>query len=85
MAYYAKKLGAVEVQKILGKESIDSEHEAKSILNFLDQMCPKVAEDAANGVVVLNQVVHTTDAEKVCNVIEDYIEEAGYGNLLDDE
>ena len=85
MTYYAKEFGAVEVQKILEKESIDSEHEAKSILNFLGQMCPKVAEDATNGVVVLNQVVHTTDAEKVCNVIEDYIEDAGYGDLLDHE
>ena len=30
----------------------------------------------------LRQPIHTTDAEKVCDVIEDFIEKLGYGHLL---
>lgn len=82
MAHYASEFDAIEIQKILAKESIDSKDEAKSIIDFLNRMCPKVAEDAKKNVRVLNQVVHTTDAEKVCNEMEDYIEEIGYGDLL---
>jgi len=81
MAYYAKELDNKKVQEILQKESIDTELEAKEILNFLDSMCEQVAVDSKSNIVVLRQPIHTTDAEKVCDVMEDFIEELGYGHL----
>ncbi|WP_148212571.1 hypothetical protein [Hahella chejuensis] len=78
MQHYAEEFKDSEVLLVLEKESIESENEANSVLNFLDSMCKKVQEDMESGVVVLNQKVHTTDAEKVCDVVEDYIEGLGY-------
>ncbi len=46
-------------------------------------MCDHVLEDSKNNVEVLNQAVCTSDAEKVRDVIEDYIEEAGYEYLVE--
>lgn len=83
MVYYAGKLQDESVLSILNKLSIENEGEAKSILVFLNSMCDHVVEDSKNGVVVLNQAVCTSDAEKVCDVIEDYIEEIGYEHLVE--
>jgi hypothetical protein len=83
MKYYAAELGSETVKVVMEKQAIESEDEAKEILIFLDEMCSKVSIDAKDNVVVLNQPIHTSDAEKVCDVIEDYIEELGYGNLID--
>ncbi|QFT53278.1 hypothetical protein [Microbulbifer sp. THAF38] len=78
MSYYAQKLSNQKVLNILQKDSIESEDEAKDILLFLDSMCTEIAQDAQNNVVVLRQPIKTSDAEKICDVIEDYIEEIGY-------
>jgi hypothetical protein len=83
MKYYAAELGSETVKVVMEKQAIESEDEAKEILIFLDEMCSKVSIDAKDNVVVLNQPIHTSDAEKVCDVIEDYIEVLGYGNLID--
>jgi len=48
------------------------------MISFLAVMSEQVAIDANNKVTVLRQIVCTTDAEKVCDVIEDYIESLGY-------
>ena len=78
MAHYAKELDDKAVLSILEKGAIESEDEAKDTLSFLDSMCDRIAEDTEAGIVVLNQPIHTTDAEKICDAIEDYIEELGY-------
>ncbi len=78
MTHYASLLKREKILLILEKESIDSELEAKYLLGFLDELCEKVIEDAKANVIVLNQPIHTTDAEKICSVIEDYVEQAGY-------
>lgn len=83
MKYYASELGRETVKSVIKKQAIESEDEAKEILIFLDEMCSKVSVDAKENVIILNQPIHTSDAEKVCDVIEDYIEELGYGNLID--
>lgn len=83
MVFYAEKLNDNAVLSVLNKLSIDTEDEAKSVLAFLDSMCEIVVEDSKNKVVVLNQAVCTSDAEKVCDVIEDYVEEAGFAHLVD--
>lgn len=83
MFHYASQLENDDVLNILEKKSIESKTEAECILQFLDNLCEKIAEDSINKIVILNQPIHTTDAEKVCNIIEDYIEELGYGDLLD--
>jgi hypothetical protein len=42
--------------------------------------------DARNKVSVLeNEPVHTSDAVKVSEVVESYLEERGYGHLLPDD
>jgi len=82
LSYYANILKNERVIEILNKESIDSKNEAKELYLFLEPMCNKIAEDAKNGTTVLRQPIHTTDAEKICNIIEDYIEEIGYENLI---
>ena len=83
MSYYAKKLNDESVLSVLKKLSIESEDEAKNVLSFLNNMCDLVLEDSKNSIVVLNQAVCTTDAEKVCDVIEDYIEDIGYEHLAE--
>ncbi len=83
MAYYAKQLNDETVLRVLSNLSINTEDEAKRVLSFLEIMCDHVIEDAKNNVVVLNQSVCTSDAEKVCDVIEDYIEEIGYEHLVE--
>lgn len=83
MRHYAEELHDEKVLSVLRKESIDSESEAKDILDFLDSMCKKIATDAKNNVVILRQPIHTTDAEKICSIIEDQIEELGYGHLFE--
>ena len=84
LSYYADTLNSVEVKDILNKKRINTEHEAKSLLKFLDEMCVQVAKDTNAGVVVLRQKVATYDAEKVCSVIEDYLEDIGYGYLTEE-
>ena len=74
MSYYALKIENRNVLAILKKESIDSEQEAKEILTFLNSMCDKISEDAKENINVLHQPIHTTDAEKICDIIEDYVE-----------
>lgn len=83
MSYYAEKLNDESVLSVLNKQSIESEVEAKNVLNFLSNLCDHVSDDSKNNVVVLNQAVCTSDTEKVCDVIEDYIEEIGYEHLVD--
>ena len=85
LIHYAEALKAEAMSEILLKESIDNEEEAKTILGILDEMCVRVAEDAKAGVVVLNQVIQTADAEKVCSAMEDYLEDLGYGALFEDD
>ncbi|WP_444943399.1 hypothetical protein ACJJIK_16845 [Microbulbifer sp. ZKSA006] len=80
MSYYASKLSNQEVLDILQKNSIESKREAKDILLFLDSMCIEISKDAQNNTLVLRQPIKTVDAEKVCDIIEDYIEAIGYGN-----
>jgi len=82
MSYYATKLENKNVQVVLKNESISSEQEAKDVLLFIDLMCKKIAEDEKKNVIVLHQSIRTTDAEKICDVIEDYIEELGYEYLI---
>lgn len=83
MSYYAKKLRDDGVISVLDKLSVDNKDEAKKLLSFLDKMCSHVKEDSINNAVVLNQVVCTSDAEKVCDIIEDYIGKIGYKNLVE--
>lgn len=86
MAHYAFDVGAVPVQGILEKRSIDNAVEARAVLDFLEVMCRRVAEDAKLGVTVLpGEKVATYDAEKVCEVVQSHLEELGYGDLLSDE
>ncbi|WP_444929443.1 hypothetical protein ACJJIF_16625 [Microbulbifer sp. SSSA002] len=80
ISYYASKLSNQEVLDILQKNSIESKREAKDILLFLDSMCIEISKDAQNNTLVLRQPIKTVDAEKVCDIIEDYIEAIGYGN-----
>ncbi|MET1257593.1 hypothetical protein [Aliikangiella maris] len=82
MSYYASNLENKSVLEILEKQSIDSEQEAKEVIAFLNLMSDKIAEDSKDNIVVLQQPIHTTDAEKICDVIEDYIEELGYEHLI---
>ena len=82
MFLYATELECENILSILKNESIDSEEEARDMLGFLDSMCEKIAIDAKENLVILNQPIHTTDAEKICDVIEDYLEELGYGHLV---
>lgn len=83
MKYYAIKLENETASLVINKEAIESEGEAKEFLSFLETMCNTIAVDAKESVVVLNQPIHTTDAEKVCDIMEDYIEGLGYGHLID--
>lgn len=83
MFYYASHPEDSTILAILKKESIDSEQEAKDVLTFLNLMYNKIAEDAKNNVVVLKQPIHTIDAEKICDVMEDYIEDQGYEYLVE--
>ncbi|MDV2080397.1 hypothetical protein [Marinobacter xestospongiae] len=82
MAFYATKLNDDAVLSVLNKLSIDTEDEAKSVVAFLDAMCKQVLEDSKTKIVVLSQTVCTSDAEKVCAVVEDCIEAAGYRHLV---
>jgi hypothetical protein len=82
MYHYAEKFSDDAVLSILKKEEIGNEISAKQVLNFLDKMCDQIAIDAKENYIILNQPVHTTDAEKICDVIEDYIEALGYDHLL---
>lgn len=83
MVHYAEKLENKEVVDILKKMSVDDEIEANAMVKFLDDLCDAVAEDSKAGVAVLNQPIHTVDAEKVCDVMYDYLDDLGYA--VDDD
>jgi hypothetical protein len=83
MSHYARKFEDDVVLSVLDKLAIENEEEAIKVLSFLNTMCDHVATDANNNMVVLNQTVCTADAEKVCDAIEDYIEEIGYEHLVE--
>lgn len=85
MAHYAEATRSTQVQRILAKASVDSDDEARALLAFLDVLCQRVAEDARRQVMVLNQPVHPADAETVCEVVQSYLEGAGYAHLLDQD
>ena len=82
--HYARAIDDHLVCDILTKGTITSESEAKGMLDFLDKMSSQIAKDAKSGVVVLRQVVHTHDAEKVCMDVESYLVELGYDDLIND-
>lgn len=86
LGYYARKTNSQPVLAILAKRDIDDEAEAKELLAFLDVMSDAIAVDAKSQVAVLeNEHVHTSDAVKVSEVIESYLEARGYGHLLPDD
>ena len=78
LRHYANIADASEVVNVLNKATVDSAHEARVLYEFLGTLCDLVAADAKKGVVVLNQPIETADAEKVCEVVEDYLNELGY-------
>lgn len=84
LIYYARALNNEQVQAILGKMSVDNEAEAKELLGFLDPMCSQVANDSKAGIIISQQAVTTYDAEKVCNEVERYLDNIGYGHLTDE-
>jgi len=81
--YYAQKLKNEVVLSVLTKQKIDNEAEARAVLLFLNDMSNRVIIDVKHDVVVLNRKVQTSDAEKVCNVVEGYIEDSGYAYLVE--
>ena len=81
LRHYATAANASEVLVLLSKGAVDSAHEAKLLYDFLATFCELVAVDAQSEVTVLNQPIHTTDAEKVCEVVEDYLNELGYEQI----
>jgi len=83
MYQYAEKINDKGALTLIKRLSIDSESEAKNMLTFLELMCSHVLEDSKDNVVILNQPVCTSDLEKVCDVIEDHIEDIGYEHLID--
>ena len=86
MSHYAAKAGASGVQAILEKRAVESDSEAQAVLDFLEVMYRRVAEDAERGVMVFpNQVVAIYDAEKVYSLVESWLEEQGYGHLISDD
>lgn len=80
--HYARELKNDSIVAVLQKGAVETEEEAKVLLDFLESMCDRVKLDSKSNVVVLRQPVHTTDAEKVCNVVCDYIEGLGFGHLV---
>src|ERR1044071_7043661 len=84
--YYARKSGAQLVLSLLAKGDVSNETEAKALLDFLEVMSEAVAVDARNHVSVLeNEIVHTSDAVKISDLVESYLEERGFGHLLPDD
>lgn len=84
--FYSNKLNNIKIQQILKKDSIETESEAKEMLEFLDKMGDCVVVDEKNGVSVIdNETVHISDVIEIFSAFHDYIEELGYGHLIDDE
>lgn len=84
LSHYANALNATGIKSILDKSAVETDEEASELLDFLEEMCAQVKTDAGEEVIVLRQPVTTYDAEKVCSVVEDYLENAGFGHLLDE-
>lgn len=84
--HYARKSDDQLVLSLLAKGDVSNETEAKALLDFLEVMSDAVAMDARNHVSVLgNEMVHTSDAVKICQLVESYLEERGFGHLLPDD
>jgi hypothetical protein len=84
--HYARKTKSKQILEILSKGDVSTEADAQALFEFLDVMSDAIGVDAQNNVSVLeNERVHTSDAVKVSEVVESYLEQRGFGHLLPDD
>lgn len=84
MRHYANVLDDQETLHILEKLTVDQESEARALLAFLDRMCDRMKPDIQAGMHLLAEPLASSDAEKICMTVQDYLEDKGYGYLVSD-
>lgn len=85
MRHYAIVLDDQDILRILEKLVVEQESEALALLAFLDRMCDRMKPDIQAGVHLLAEPLASSDAEKICMTVQDYLEDNGYGYLISGE
>lgn len=82
--HYAERRKDAVAAAILDGQPIGSDERARAFLRFLSAMVDLAVEDEKAGAEVLGQKALASDAEKAYLVLEDAVEDAGFGHVLDD-
>jgi hypothetical protein len=85
LKHYAARLKDSLALRILEAGAIADEKEAKALLRFLNVMLDQAVKDQKDGVKVLGEAAHASDAEKAYLAMEDFIAQAGFEDALDED
>jgi hypothetical protein len=82
--HYAEQLKDVVALDILRGRPIGTDERARAFMRFLSALVDRAIEDEKNGKMVRGQKALASDGEKVYLVLEDFVEDEGFGHVLDD-
>jgi len=82
LKHYATLLKHPVALRVLEGKAIEDEKEARALLGFLNAMLDQAVKDQNDGVKVLGQLAHASDAEKAHLAMQDFIEESGFADVL---
>jgi len=82
--FYAGKLQDSTIPKLLDKQTLESESEAKHVLEFCEKMFDLAVNFEKQGEKVLGEPAIVYDVEKVYSVLNDFVSEQGYDYLIED-
>ena len=84
LKYYARKMNAFEILKILDKGGVNSKEEATSLSEFFWNMVESSIDDEDNGIKLPWVEGAEFWNEKIMNTISGYLERSGYENIWDE-
>ncbi len=82
--YYSKELKP-SIEVIFSQDKIASEKEARNCLQFIELICGQCILDIKENITILGSPASSHHAEKATMVIEDFIEDSGFGYLIDSD
>lgn len=82
--FYADKLHDKTIPKLLDKQTLESESEAKHILEFCEKMFDLAMSFEKQEEMVLGEPAIVYDVEQVYSVFNDFVSEQGYDHLIED-
>ncbi len=83
MHHYALELNNVKVQEILEKKHVNSDEDAREIMQFLERLSGQIKVDVAAKKTIFRNTVTLDDGVDICDNMELYLENLGYEEIVE--